>query len=62
MLHEVYGKTKNNSSLKTHPNTGQAVDPKIRFQGQWEDVETGFIKTLIGTMTPTVADTLTTTP
>ncbi|MEJ2041869.1 MAG: RHS domain-containing protein, partial [Reinekea sp.] len=38
--HEVYGKAKNNASLKTHPKTGQAVDPKIRFQEQWEDVET----------------------
>jgi RHS repeat-associated protein len=44
--HEVYGKTKNNASLKTHPKTGQAVDPKIRFQGQWEDLETGLYQNL----------------
>jgi RHS repeat-associated protein len=42
----VYGKTKNNASLKTHPKTGQAVDPKIRFQGQWEDLETGLYQNL----------------
>jgi RHS repeat-associated protein len=42
----VYGKTKNNASLKTHPKTGLAVDPKIRFQGQWEDVETGLYQNL----------------
>jgi RHS repeat-associated protein len=42
----VYSKTKNNASLKTHPKTGQAVDPKIRFQGQWEDVETGLYQNL----------------
>ncbi|MEJ2074069.1 MAG: RHS repeat-associated core domain-containing protein, partial [Reinekea sp.] len=44
--HEVYGKTQNNASLKKHPKTGQAVDPKIRFQGQWEDVETGLYQNL----------------
>ncbi|MEJ2045598.1 MAG: RHS repeat-associated core domain-containing protein [Reinekea sp.] len=32
--------------MKTHPKTGQAVDPKIRFQGQWEDLETGLYQNL----------------
>ncbi|MEJ2045602.1 MAG: RHS repeat-associated core domain-containing protein [Reinekea sp.] len=41
----MYGK-KHNASLKTHPKTGQAVDPKIRFQGQWEDLETGLYQNL----------------
>ncbi|AJQ94757.1 RHS repeat domain-containing protein [Gynuella sunshinyii] len=39
--HEVYGKTKNSQSHKTHPRNGFAVDPKLRFAGQYEDIETG---------------------
>ncbi|AJQ94746.1 RHS repeat-associated core domain-containing protein [Gynuella sunshinyii] len=39
--HEVYGKTKNSQSHKTHPKNGFAVDPKLRFAGQYEDIETG---------------------
>ncbi|WP_428243989.1 RHS repeat-associated core domain-containing protein [Gynuella sp.] len=39
--HEVYGKTLNSQSHKTHPRNGFAVDPKLRFAGQYEDIETG---------------------
>jgi len=38
---DVYGKTKQSHSTKTHPKTGQAVQVNLRFQGQYEDVETG---------------------
>ncbi|AJQ94759.1 hypothetical protein [Gynuella sunshinyii] len=31
--HEVYGKTRNGQSHKTHPRNGFAVDPKLRFAG-----------------------------
>ncbi|AJQ94751.1 RHS repeat domain-containing protein [Gynuella sunshinyii] len=39
--HEVYGKTRNSQSHKIHPRNGSAVDPKLRFAGLYEDIETG---------------------
>ncbi|MCH8531599.1 MAG: DUF6531 domain-containing protein [Saccharospirillum sp.] len=39
--HEVYGKTRDNNAKLTHPVTGQPFEPQLRFQGQYEDLETG---------------------
>jgi len=38
---DVYGKTKRSKTERTHPKTGQAFAVNLRFQGQYEDVETG---------------------
>jgi len=38
---DVYGKTQRSKTQRTHPKTGQAFAVNLRFQGQYEDVETG---------------------
>ncbi|MCH8531601.1 MAG: RHS repeat-associated core domain-containing protein [Saccharospirillum sp.] len=39
--HETYGKTRDNEAKLTHPVTGLPFEPQLRFQGQYEDLETG---------------------
>jgi len=38
---DVYGKTKHGHTEKNHPKTGIPAQVNLRFQGQYEDVETG---------------------
>ncbi|WP_028670627.1 RHS repeat-associated core domain-containing protein [Saccharospirillum impatiens] len=44
--HETYGKTRDAEAAITHPVTGQTFEPGLRFQGQYEDVETGLYQNL----------------
>ncbi|WP_028670629.1 RHS repeat-associated core domain-containing protein [Saccharospirillum impatiens] len=44
--HETYGKTRDAEAAITHPVTGQPFEPSLRFQGQYEDVETGLYQNL----------------
>ena len=39
--HDTYGQTTDSTAQLTHPVTGQAFEPHLRFQGQYEDIETG---------------------
>ncbi|WP_158584182.1 RHS repeat-associated core domain-containing protein [Salinibius halmophilus] len=44
--HSVYGQIESERSFKLHPLTGEKVAPKIRFQGQYEDSESGLFYNL----------------
>ncbi|WP_119394303.1 RHS repeat-associated core domain-containing protein [Salinibius halmophilus] len=44
--HSVYGQIESERSFKLHPITGEQVAPKIRFQGQYEDAESGLFYNL----------------
>lgn len=44
--HSVYGQIESERSFKLHPVTGEHVAPKLRFQGQYEDSESGLLYNL----------------
>ena len=39
--HDTYGQTTDSTAQLTHPVTGHVYEPHLRFQGQYEDIETG---------------------